>query len=54
MERRMTGARRALLVLAVLLASLEAGCGGPRSAGPAADGGAKYQGYIEVGGGVRL
>jgi hypothetical protein len=54
MERRMAGLKRGLLMLAVLLAGLGAGCSGRQSAGPAADAAAKYQGYVEVGGMVRL
>jgi hypothetical protein len=54
MERRMTAPRRGLLLLALLLAGLGAGCSAPRAAGSTSDDAAKYQGYVEIGGGVRL
>ena len=54
MERRMVALRRGLLLLALLLAGLGGGCSGPRAAGSTADDAAKYQGYVEVGGGVRI
>jgi len=43
-----------LLLLALLLAGLGAGCSVPRAAGSTSDDAAKYQGYVEVGSGIRL
>jgi hypothetical protein len=43
---------RGLLLL--LLGAALAGCGGGASAGGTAPAGDKYQGFIELGGGVRL
>jgi hypothetical protein len=54
MERRMVALRRVLLLLALTMAGVAAGCSGPQTAGPASDDAAKYQGYVEVGGGVRI
>ena len=44
---------RGLLLLALLLAGIMAGCSGTMP-GSSAAGAAKYQGYIDVGGGVRF
>jgi len=42
------------LLLALALAGLAAACSTPHSAGGTSGGAAKYQGFVEVGGGVRL
>jgi len=55
MEHRMVVSRgRPRLLLALALGCLVAACSAPQSAGGTSGGAAKYQGFIEVGGGVRL
>jgi hypothetical protein len=54
MERRMMALRRGLLLATLVAAGLAAGCSAPQAGGAGSAGAAKYQGYVEVGGQVRL
>ena len=45
---------RGLLLMALLLAGMVAGCSGATTGGSSAAGVAKYQGYVDVGGGVHF
>jgi hypothetical protein len=54
MERRMMALGRGLLLAALVAAGLAAGCSAPQPGGAGSADAAKYQGYVEVGGQVRL